>query len=72
MDLSLDDVIESMDPESSFGPAYTFTEEQRFELPSDRGLQLDNGRGSVTVKGWDETDIKVALVKRPTLSIPHS
>lgn len=64
VDISLDDLIESIDPEISFGPAHAFTEEHRFEFPADRGLQVDNGSGAITVRGWDEADLKVTLTKR--------
>ncbi len=64
VEISLDDLIESIDPEISFGPAHAFTEEHRFEFPADRGLQVDNGSGAVTVRGWDESDLKVILTKR--------
>ena len=62
--ISLDDVIESIDSEISFGPAHSFDEEHRFELPSEVGLLIENNRGSVTVKGWDEADLKVHITKR--------
>ena len=62
--ISLDDVIESIDSEISFGPAYSFDEEHRFELPPDVGLLIDNDRGSVSVQGWDESDLKVQVTKR--------
>ena len=62
--ISLDDIIESIDSEVSFGPAHSFYEEHRFELPSDVGLLIDNDRGSVSVQGWDESDLKVQVTKR--------
>ncbi|MFQ5790624.1 MAG: DUF4097 family beta strand repeat-containing protein, partial [Acidobacteriota bacterium] len=63
-DLSIDEVMELFGPEISFGPAHRFTEEHRFEIPKDRGLLIENDRGSVTVRGWDESDLKVVEVKR--------
>jgi DUF4097 and DUF4098 domain-containing protein YvlB len=62
--ISLDDVLEGIDSEISFGPAYSFDEEHRFELASEMGLLIENNRGSVTVRGWDESDLKVHVTKR--------
>jgi DUF4097 and DUF4098 domain-containing protein YvlB len=62
--ISLDDVLESIDSEISFGPAHSFDEERRFELASESGLLIENDRGSVTVKGWDESDLKIHITKR--------
>jgi len=64
LNVSLDDVIESIGPDISFGPAHSFKEELRFELPAERGLMVENGRGAVVVQGWDETDLKVTVTKR--------
>lgn len=62
--ITLDDVIESIDSDLSYGPAYSFEEDHRFELPAETGLVVDNRHGSVTVRGWDEPDLRVQLTKR--------
>jgi DUF4097 and DUF4098 domain-containing protein YvlB len=64
VNLSIDDIIEGIDSEVSFGPAHTYTAEHRFESSPESGLVVDNGRGSVTVHGWDEGDIKLSVTKR--------
>ncbi len=64
VNLSIDDIIEEIDSEVSFGPAYTYTEDHRFEISPESGLLVENGRGAVTVHGWDEGDIKLSVTKR--------
>jgi DUF4097 and DUF4098 domain-containing protein YvlB len=64
LDVSIDDVIESIDSDISFGPAYSYSEEDRFELPQDTGLLVENARGAVTVVGWDEQEIRLKATKR--------
>ncbi len=63
-ELSLDDLLEIVEPEISLGPAYRFSEEHVFELPDGGSLLVKNGRGEITARGWDEVDLKVVVTKR--------
>jgi DUF4097 and DUF4098 domain-containing protein YvlB len=64
VDVSLDDVIESIGSDISFGPAHVYSEEHRFDLSAGTGLLVENRRGAVTVHGWDEPELKVTVTKR--------
>jgi DUF4097 and DUF4098 domain-containing protein YvlB len=64
VDVSIEDVIESIGSDISFGPAHSYSEEHRFELLPGTGLLVENRRGAVTVNGWDEEDLKVTVTKR--------
>jgi DUF4097 and DUF4098 domain-containing protein YvlB len=64
VDVSIDDVIESIGSDISFGPAYSYSDEHRFDLSAGTGLLVENGRGAVTVQGWDEQQIKAVVTKR--------
>jgi DUF4097 and DUF4098 domain-containing protein YvlB len=64
VEFSIDDVIESIGSDISFGPAHSYSEEHRFDLPGQTGLLVENGRGAVTVHGWDEQELKVMVTKR--------
>ena len=64
VEVSIDDVIESIGSDISFGPAHSYSEEHRFDLPGETGLLVENRRGAVTVRGWDEQELKVTVTKR--------
>ncbi len=64
VNLSIDDIIEGIDSEVSFGPAFTYTEDHRFDISPESGLLVENGRGAITVHGWEEGDIKLSVTKR--------
>ena len=63
-DFSLEDLLEIVEPEISLGPAHRFSEEHVFELPEGGSLLVENSRGEMTARGWDEDDLKVVVTKR--------
>ena len=63
-ELSLEDLLEIVEPEISMGPAHRFSEEHVFALPDGGSLSVKNGRGEITARGWDEVDLKVVVTKR--------
>jgi DUF4097 and DUF4098 domain-containing protein YvlB len=64
VEVSIDDVIESIGSDITFGPAHRFSDEHRFDLPEETGLLVENQRGAVKVVGWDEQSIKLKTTKR--------
>lgn len=63
-ELDLDEAFDWVLPETDYGPAQRFASEERFALTPGAGLNIENGRGAVTISGWDESDVKVVLTKR--------
>ncbi len=63
-EFSFEDLLEIVEPEISLGPAHRFSEEHVFELPDGGSLTVENGRGEITARGWDEVDLKVVVTKR--------
>jgi DUF4097 and DUF4098 domain-containing protein YvlB len=64
IDLSMDDLLEMIEPDISLGPAHRFSEEHTFELAEGGSLLVENDRGAITARGWDEPDLKVVVTKR--------
>ena len=63
-DFSVEDLLEIVEPEISLGPAHRFSEEHIYELPEGGSLFVENSRGEMTARGWDEDDLKVVVTKR--------
>jgi DUF4097 and DUF4098 domain-containing protein YvlB len=64
VNVSIDDIIEIIGSDISFEPAYSYSDEYRFDLPGEMGLLVENQRGAVTVVGWDEQELKLKVTKR--------